>query len=169
MKRKSVFIALLILVLLVADQALKIWVKTHMSLGDDNPMLGQWFSLHFIENDGIAFGMVFWSRPIGKVLLTLFRLVASFFILWALHRMLRSREKQPFGLLLCTALVFAGAVGNVVDCLFYGRIFSLSDYLGPVAVLFPDAGGYAPLCQGRVVDMLQFDLFDVPLGGPMCI
>ena len=165
MKKKSVFIAVLILVLIAADQVLKIWVKTHMSLGEEISVLGQWFSLHYIENEGIAFGMVFWSRPIGKVLLTLFRLVASFFILWALHRMLRSREKQPFGLLLCTAIVFAGAVGNVVDCLIYGRIFSLSDYLGPVAVLFPDAGGYAPLCQGRVVDMLQFDLFDVPLGG----
>ena len=165
MKRRSVVIGLIVAVLLVADQLLKVWVKTHLSLGEQIAVLGNWFSLHYIENEGIAFGMVFWTRPIGKVMLTLFRLVASGALVWVLHRMLRFREKLPFGLLLCTALVFAGAVGNVVDCLFYGRIFSLSDYYGPVAVLFPDAGGYAPLCQGRVVDMLQFDLFDIPLGG----
>ena len=165
LKRKSLVIAVFIILLLVADQVLKIWVKTHMSLGEQVSLLGQWFSLHYIENEGIAFGMVFWTRPIGKVLLTLFRLLASGVILWALHRMIRFKERLPFGLLLCTALVFTGAVGNVVDCLFYGRIFSFSDYYGPVAVLFPDAGGYAPLCQGKVVDMLQFDLFEVPLGG----
>ena len=155
----------MIAVLLIADQLLKVWVKTHLSLGEQIAVLGNWFSLHYIENEGIAFGMVFWTRPIGKVLLTLFRLGASGALIWVLLRMIRFREKLPFGLLLCTALVFAGAVGNVVDCLFYGRIFSLSDYYGPVAVLFPEAGGYAPLCQGRVVDMLQFDLFDIPLGG----
>lgn len=165
MKRRSVVIGIVIAVLLIADQLLKVWVKTHLSLGEQIAVLGNWFSLHYIENEGIAFGMVFWTRPIGKVLLTLFRLVASGALIWVLHRMIRFREKLPFGLLLCTALVFAGAVGNVVDCLFYGRIFSLSDYYGPVAVLFPEAGGYAPLCQGRVVDMLQFDLFDIPLGG----
>jgi len=164
LKKRSVWVAVLIVLLLFADQILKIWVKTHMSLGEQIGVLGRWFSLHYIENEGIAFGMVFWTRPIGKVLLTLFRLFASGFILWALHRMIRFREKLPAGLLFCTALVFAGAVGNVVDCLFYGRIFSYSDYYGPTAVLFPEAGGYAPLCQGKVVDMLQFDLFDIPLG-----
>lgn len=165
MKRRSVFIGLLVVLLLVADQALKVWVKTSMSLGEQIALLGRWFSLHFIENDGIAFGMVFWSRPVGKVLLTLFRLVASGFILWALHRMVRFKEKLPLGLLVCVALIFTGAVGNVLDCLFYGRIFSFSDYYGPVALIFPETGGYAPLCQGKVVDMLQFDLFDIPLGG----
>ena len=158
-------IGLMVALLLIADQLLKIWVKTHLSLGEQIAVLGNWFSLHYIENEGIAFGMVFWTRPIGKVLLTLFRLVASGALVWVLHRMIHFREKLPFGLLLCTALVFTGAVGNVVDCLFYGQIFSFSDYYGPTAVLFPDAGGYAPLCQGKVVDMLQFDLFDIPLGG----
>ncbi|MBO7465640.1 MAG: signal peptidase II, partial [Bacteroidales bacterium] len=89
LKRKSLVIAVFIILLLVADQVLKIWVKTHMSLGEQVSLLGQWFSLHYIENEGIAFGMVFWTRPIGKVLLTLFRLLASGVILWALHRMIR--------------------------------------------------------------------------------
>ncbi|MBO4282492.1 MAG: signal peptidase II [Bacteroidales bacterium] len=164
MKKRSLFVCLLILLLIVADQVLKVWVKTHLSLGEQVAVFGKWFSLHYIENEGIAFGMVFWTRPIGKVLLTLFRLFASGFILWAIHKMLTFREKLPFGFLLCSVLVFAGAVGNVVDCVFYGRVFSYSDYYGPVATLFPEAGGYAPFFQGKVVDMLQFDLFDIPLG-----
>ena len=164
LKKRFFLIGLIVVTLLVADQMLKIWVKTNMSMGEQISVLGQWFSLHYIENEGIAFGMVFWTRPIGKVLLTLFRLFASCFIIWALYRMIRFRQRLPMGLLICTALIYTGAVGNLLDCLFYGRIFSFSDYYGPVAVMFPDAGGYAPLFQGKVVDMLQFDLFDVPLG-----
>lgn len=165
MKKKSFIVGILIVLLLIADQWLKIWVKTSLSLGEQIAVLGRWFSLHYIENDGIAFGMVFWTRPIGKVLLTLFRLAASGVILWAIHRMVRfTKEKLPFGLIVCATLIFAGAIGNVIDCTFYGRIFSFSDYYGPVATLFPDAGGYAPLFQGKVVDMLRFDLFDLPLG-----
>lgn len=164
MKKRSICVYLLILLLIAADQALKVWVKTHLSLGEQIAVLGKWFSLHYIENEGIAFGMVFWSRPIGKVLLTLFRLFASGFILWAIHKMLHHKEKLPFGFILCSMLVFAGALGNVTDCVFYGRLFSYSDYYGPVASMFPEAGGYAPFFQGKVVDMLQFDLFDIPLG-----
>lgn len=163
MKRRSLIVLVLILVLLVLDQWLKISVKTGMSLGEQIPVFGHWFSLHYIENDGIAFGMVFWTRPIGKVLLTLFRLIASVAILWVIHLMLHSKQKLPFGLLFCVTLIFSGAVGNVLDCIFYGRIFSPSEYFGPVSQLF-SGEGYAPWFQGRVVDMLQFDLFDIPLG-----
>ncbi|MBO7624178.1 MAG: signal peptidase II, partial [Bacteroidales bacterium] len=85
MKRRSVVIGIVIAVLLIADQLLKVWVKTHLSLGEQIAVLGNWFSLHYIENEGIAFGMVFWTRPIGKVLLTLFRLVASGALIWVLH------------------------------------------------------------------------------------
>ncbi len=165
MKRRSILVAVFIIVLLFLDQWLKIWVKTSMSLGDQISVFGQWFSLHYIENDGIAFGMVFWTRPIGKVFLTLFRLCASVFVLWVIHKMIHHKTRQPAGLVLCMALIFAGAVGNVIDCVFYGKVFSLSEYYGPIAHLFPANGGYAPLFQGKVVDMLQFDLFDIPLGG----
>lgn len=162
MNKRGLIVSILILLLLVLDQWLKIYVKTNMSLGEQIPLLGNWFSLHFIENDGIAFGMVFWTRPIGKVLLTLFRLLASVGILWVLHLMIHGKQKVSFGLMICIALIFTGAMGNVLDCIFYGRIFSPSEYFGPVAQLF-GGEGYAPWMQGRVVDMLQFDLFDIPL------
>ena len=163
MNKRGLLVSVIILLLLFFDQWLKIYVKCNFSLGEQVSVLGNWFSLHYIENDGIAFGMVFWTRPIGKILLTLFRLVASCGILWIIVLMLRNRENVPFGLLLCTTLIFSGAVGNVIDCIFYGQLFSPSSYYGPAATLF-SGEGYAPLLQGRVVDMLQFDLFDIPLG-----
>lgn len=165
MKRKMLITAILIIVLLVADQSFKIWVKTTMFLGEQIPVLGNWFNLHYIENDGMAFGMVFWTKPVGKIFLTLFRLFASGLILWVIHKMLHFFVDLPYGLVLCMTLIFAGAVGNVIDCIFYGQIFSASEYHGAVSTLFPGGGGYAPLFQGKVVDMLQFDLFDIPLGG----
>ena len=164
MKRRTLVVFLLVVLLLVFDQWLKLFVKTSLSLGEQVSLLGNWFSLHYIENDGIAFGMVFWTRPIGKVILTLFRLFASAGILWIIFRMIRSPQILPFGLIVCTTLIFTGAVGNVIDCIFYGQMFSPSEYYGPVSQMF-SGEGYAPWFQGRVVDMLQFDLFDIPLGG----
>ena len=88
MNKRGLAVSLIIVLLLVLDQWLKIYVKTGMSLGEQIPVLGHWFSLHYIENNGIAFGMVFWTRPIGKVLLTLFRMLAAAGILWVIHRMI---------------------------------------------------------------------------------
>ena len=158
MSKKSIFAVSFILLLLILDQVFKIWVKTTMYLGEEIPILGSWFKLHFIENEGMAFGMVFFGGYWGKLSLTLFRLLASGGIGWILYKMLK--QNVSWGLLICTALVFAGAVGNIVDCLFYGKIFSASHYFGSVATLFPEQS-YAAIFQGKVVDMLQFDLFTI--------
>lgn len=158
MSKKSIFAISFIVLLLILDQVFKIWVKTNMYLGEEIPIFGSWFKLHFIENEGMAFGMVLFGGYWGKLSLTLFRLLASVGIGWIIYKMLKL--SVSWGLLICTALVFAGAVGNIVDCLFYGKIFSASYYFGSVATLFPEQG-YAPFFQGKVVDMLQFDLFTI--------
>jgi signal peptidase II len=156
-KKKSILIVSLITVVLVLDQVFKIWVKTNMYLGEEIQLIGSWFKLHFIENEGMAFGMVFFGGFWGKLILSLFRLIASGCIGWVIYRMLK--KNVSWGLLITTALVFAGAIGNIFDCVFYGRIFSESEI--HLATLFPEGGGYAPILQGRVVDMLQFDLFTI--------
>lgn len=129
---------LLIILILLADQVFKIWIKTHMYLGEEIHISGNWFILHFTENNGIAFGLQF-GGVIGKILLTLFRIVAASFILFFLIRTIK--KEYPNGFNFCLSLIFAGAVGNIIDSIFYGLIFN-----------------YAPLFQGRVVDMLYFPI-----------
>lgn len=158
MNKKSIFAISFILLLLSLDQAFKIWVKTSMCLGEEIPVFGSWFKLHFIENEGMAFGMVFFGGSLGKLFLTLFRLLASVGIGWIIYKIIK--QNASWGLLICASLVFAGAVGNIFDCVFYGKIFSESYFFGPVANLLPEQG-YAAIFQGKVVDMLQFDLFTV--------
>jgi signal peptidase II len=157
--RKSIFTIAFVLLLLVFDQVFKIGVKASMYLGEEIPILGSWFKLHFIENEGMAFGMVFWNGYWGKMLLTSFRLLASAGIGWIIYKMIK--QNVAWGVLICVSLVFTGAVGNIFDCVFYGKIFSASHYFGPVATFFPQQGGYAPIFQGKVVDMLQLDLFTI--------
>jgi signal peptidase II len=130
-----------------------------MYVGQEINVLGTWFKLHFIENEGMAFGMVFFGGFWGKFILSIFRILASAGIGWAIFKMLK--KDLSWGLLITTSLVFTGAVGNIFDCMFYGKIFSNSEYMGAVATLFPEGGGYAPFLQGKVVDMLQFDLFTI--------
>ena len=148
-----------IFVVLLLDQILKIWVKTHMSLYDPVgiPLLGNLFSLKFVENDGMAFG---WLSEGGilKLALSLFRLVAIVALFWVLVRL--SKRDTKFGVLFGIALITAGAIGNIIDSVFYGRIFSESTFT-QVATLFPDGGGYAGWLHGRVVDMLYFPVIDV--------
>jgi signal peptidase II len=127
-----------------------------MYLGQEIQLIGSWFKLYFTENEGMAFGMVFFDGFWGKLILSFFRLIASGCIGWVIYKMLK--KNVSWGLLIATSLVFAGAVGNIFDCVFYGKIFSASN---PLATLFPEGGGYAPVLQGRVVDMLQFDLFTI--------
>ena len=146
-----------ILVVLVLDQVLKVWVKTNMSLGQEIPVLGGWFKLLFIENNGMAFGWM-GGGGILKLALSLFRLVAIVALFWVLVRL--SKRDTKFGVLFGLALITAGAMGNIVDSVFYGRIFSESTYT-QVATLFPDGGGYAGWLHGRVVDMLYFPIIDV--------
>lgn len=142
---------LLIILLLIADQALKIWVKTHMIIGQEIHLFGNWGILHFIENNGMAFGMEMGGKP-GKLILSVFRVVAIFGIGWFLYTLIR--KKAHPGLILAVSAIMAGAIGNIIDSAFYGMIFSES--FNQHAVLFPAGGGYSSFLHGRVVDMFYF-------------
>lgn len=142
----------LIILILVADQFLKIWVKTHFYLGEGYEIT-PWFIIKFIQNNGMAFGMELMS----KLLLTLGRIVAVCLFIWGLWKVLPCR-KLRLGFLISFALIIAGAAGNVFDCVFYGVIFN-NPYPPEVATLFPPDGGYAGWFEGKVVDMLYFPFF----------
>ena len=145
----------LMAIVLIADQWLKIWVKTHMVIGEEINLIGDWCKLNFIENEGMAFGFAFGGSA-GKLLLTLFRLVASVALVWLLLRQLK--KNANYLLLISLSLIIVGAVGNLVDSCFYGVVFSES--YPNVAVMFPQGGGYGTFLHGRVVDMFYFPLFE---------
>lgn len=150
--KKPVFIVLLVLVI---DQALKIWVKTNMMLGEEFSVIGNWFIIHFIENNGMAFGMEL-SGEFGKIILSIFRIVAVIGIAYYLHQL--GKKNAPTGLVVSISLVLAGALGNIIDSAFYGMIFN--DSYPQVASLFPAEGGYATFLHGKVVDMFYFPIID---------
>lgn len=136
--------------IIIIDQVLKIWVKTHFYYGESYHIT-DWFQLVFIENNGMAFG---WE-VLNKIILTAFRVIAS--ILFVYYILKIRKSTVPVGYLICIALITAGTIGNTIDCVSYGQIFN--DPMPPaIASIFPDAGGYAPLFEGRVVDMLYFPL-----------
>lgn len=145
-----------IIALLALDQAVKIWIKTHMMIGDEFSVFGDWFKILFIENNGMAFGMELGDGKTGKIILSLFRIVAVFGIGWYIIKLIK--EKAPLGVLFSFALIFCGAVGNIFDSLFYGLIFNDSHY--NVATFLPAEGGYSSFLHGKVVDMLYFPLFE---------
>ena len=149
--RKSILIVLLIL---VADQTLKILVKTHMTLYQQIPIFGNWGILHFVENNGMAFGMAL-PGSLGKILLSSFRILAVVAIGLYLRRLIR--HKAHTGLIITLSMVMAGAIGNIIDSVFYGVIFSSSSPV-QTATMFPEGGGYASLMQGKVVDMFYFPI-----------
>lgn len=126
-----------------------------MYLGQEFHVLGDWFIIHFTENNGMAFGLEL-GGEIGKIILSVFRILAVIVIGYFVFRL--PKEGAPKGLIICGALVLAGAIGNIIDSVFYGLIFNES--YGQVATLFPAEGGYAPILQGRVVDMLYFPLIE---------
>lgn len=160
MSRRNTTI-LIIVIVLITDQLLKFWVKLNMNYGDSFGILGlSWARIHFIENEGMAFGMQFGGQW-GKILLSVFRLAAAGVLIYVLHALIKNKEKM--GLIISVALIFAGAFGNILDSTFYGLIFSESYYGSGLASLFPEGGGYAPLLMGRVVDMLYFPLIDTTL------
>ncbi len=144
---------LVILGVLFIDQVVKIWIKTHMMIGQEYHILGNWFIIHFTENNGMAFGFEFAGKA-GKYVLSLFRIAAVTFI--ALYIRKIAKRELPIGYVIAVALVFAGAAGNIIDSLFYGIIFNDSYY--QVASFLPEGGGYASFLQGRVVDMLYFPI-----------
>jgi len=168
MKNRGRFLLILGVLLVVIDQVIKVLVKTNMTLGESIPVLGNWFQLVFVENKGMAFGMAF-GGVVGKYLLTLFRLVLFAVLCWWISSLLKRGEnpgqagndvvadRVPTGVLVGLTLITAGAFGNIVDCLCYGLIFSESTYQA-VATL----GSYAPLMQGKVVDMFYFPLWIWP-------
>jgi len=146
---------LLILLILFVDQVLKIWVKTHMEIGQEIHIFGNFGLLHFIENNGMAFGMEMGGRP-GKFILSIFRIIAIFGIGWFLSSLIK--KKANLGLILAVSAILAGAIGNIIDSAFYGIIFSES--FNQPAVLFPPDGGYSSFLHGRVVDMFYFPLIN---------
>lgn len=153
MSKLTKSILIVVLVLLV-DQVLKIRIKTTMTLGQEFSVIGNWFLIHFVENNGMAFGFEF-GGDYGKIFLSLFRVVAVFGIGWYILKLVK--KDLPMGFIACVALIFAGAIGNIIDSAFYGLIFN--DSYGQVSTLFPEGGGYATFLHGRVVDMFYFPLF----------
>lgn len=144
-----------IVVLLILDQVIKVWIKTHMMLGEEFSICGDWFLIHFIENNGMAFGMEL-EGEWGKILLSLFRIFAVCGIGWYLYDI--STKKAPLGLVISIALIFSGAMGNIIDSAFYGLIFNDSYY--QVSTFMPEVGGYSSFLHGKVVDMLYFPLLE---------
>lgn len=129
---------LIIFLVLLADQVLKTWIKTNMFLGQEFKIIGNWFIIHFTENNGMAFGLEF-GGEFGKLALSLFRIAAVAGIGYGLHYLIK--HKYHRGLILNVALIFAGALGNIIDSVLYGVIY-----------------GYASLFHGRVVDMFYFPI-----------
>lgn len=164
MKRNQ--LVLLIAGVLIADQALKIWIKTNHPTGEVLRVFGSsWFRLHFIENPGMAWGWKF-GNEIGKMILTLFRLAAVIAGTWYLGKFIR--EKYSKGFIICAALIYAGAAGNLIDSMFYGMVFdkglhfsvALNDYMGYLGVAEFSNTGYSSFLHGSVVDMLYFPIID---------
>jgi signal peptidase II len=150
------FIVFLILLL---DQVIKIYVKTHFIIGEAGAVhvAGNWFQLFFIENEGMAFGMTIMDNPLGKVLLTVFRLIAVTFGFFWVKKLVKKGYSK--GLLVCAALILAGAAGNLIDSMFYGLIFTESSF-SQLAQFVPPGKGYGAFLHGRVVDMFYFPMID---------
>jgi signal peptidase II len=152
LRNKSI---LLIILILILDQTVKIWIKTHMTIGDEYHILGNWFIIHFTENNGMAFGIEFWGK-FGKLFLSLFRIFAIGAIGYFIYHLIK--QKASTGLVLGISAILAGAVGNLLDSAFYGLIFS--DSMAETARFLPAEGGYATFLHGRVVDMLYFPIIN---------
>lgn len=144
------------LVLVVIDQVIKILVKTNMSIGEHFNVIGNWFQIYFIENEGMAFGMKFGGQT-GKLLLSIFRIVLFGALVYWIRSLLK--KDTPAGVLVGLALITTGALGNIIDCMFYGILFGESTYTS-VAQFLPEGGGYAPFFFGKVVDMFYFPIID---------
>lgn len=152
------------ILLVIIDQVIKILVKTNMCLGEHFSVIGNWFQILFIENEGMAFGMKF-GGAVGKACLSIFRIVLSAVLIWWISKLCKrgsdrdpSRPAVPTGVLVGLTLITAGALGNIFDCLFYGLVFSEST----VMQVAQFGGSYAPFLFGKVVDMFYFPLFTWP-------
>ena len=155
-RRQLILVTLTVLVVLFLDQWLKFYIKTNFSLGQSEMMIGDWFELHFTENPGMAFGLTL-GGVWGKIVLTIFRIVASGIIIYYIKTLINERAHTM--MIVLVSLILAGAIGNIIDSVLYGQIFGESTY-HQVAQFMPASGGYAPVFQGKVVDMLYFPLVD---------
>ncbi len=156
MKAKAALSLGIILLFLIGDQALKLWIKTTMAIGD-SIYITDWFQLYFIENEGMAFGLK-WGGAYGKLFLSLFRIFAVGVIGIFLTQLIR-KKGSSIGLIISMSLIIAGAIGNILDSAFYGLLFSESS-TRDIATFLPEAGGYAKFLHGHVVDMLYFPLYN---------
>ena len=170
---------IIVFMIIIADQALKFFVKTHFCNGDDVRIMGNWFRLHFIENEGMAYGLKLSESVIGKLVLSSFRLVAVIFGFFLLKKLVVKGYNK--GAIICGSLILAGAMGNLIDSLFYGLIFTDSPYScfsgnydtlhsmlqnhnqTAVAHLTAFGQGYGKFLQGKVVDMLYFPVVETTL------
>ncbi len=158
---KARTVTFIILLIIIADQALKLWIKTTYQLNESHQVIGSGFQLYFVENPGMAYGWKFGGNW-GKMALTIFRMLAVIFGTWYLRKIIR--EKQHTGFIFCASLVYAGALGNLIDSSFYGLIFDkgmtvdpvLKDYVGYSGLARFSSDGYASFLHGNVVDMLYF-------------
>ncbi len=155
LKKESWIAIAIIFGVLLIDQVSKIWVKTHMHIGEEFQYLWGKGIIHFTENEGMAFGMTL-GGDWGKLLLSLFRIVAISLLTWYLIKMIKQKN-ATIGFVICWSMIIAGASGNMFDSAFYGLIFNDSYY--QVSSFMPPEGGYAPFLHGRVVDMFYFPLF----------
>ncbi len=179
LKRWQILIGIVLLVLII-DQAVKISVKTNLSYATGFEIMGlDWARIHFVENEGMAFGITFGNKCIGikgddggctgvvltpksaKLILSTFRILMVGFLFYLIRELYHAKE--PLGLIISFCLILAGALGNIIDSAVYGLIFSASPYHGDVAQLFPVGGGYASFLQGKVVDMFYFPIIDTIL------
>jgi signal peptidase II len=160
--KKSLLVFLVVLFILIIDQWLKVHIKTTLSYGGGFDILGlSWAKIHFVENEGMAFGMQF-GGEYGKLILSLFRLIMIGFLIYLVNRIIKAGG--GYSLLVSFSLILAGAIGNMIDSAFYGLIFSESPKYHPfVAELFPEGGGYGTFLHGKVVDMFYFPMIDTYL------
>jgi len=156
---------IIVSIIIIIDQILKIWIKTNMYIGQDFSVFGDWFRIYFIENPGMAFGLE-WGGNTGKMFLSLFRILAVGGFVWYIRQLIK--QKAPQGFIMCVSLILAGAIGNTIDCAFYGLIFDsgttlnagLNTYVGYSGVSQFSTDGYAPFLQGCVVDMFYFPVIN---------
>lgn len=160
MSRKTIIFITIFSILLI-DQVLKIWIKTHLLYGEDFNILGlSWAKIQFVENEGMAFGLSYGGTA-GKYVLSIFRIIMAGFLTYLLIKLLKAEERKS--LIFSFSLIVAGAIGNIIDCVFYGLIFSQSHFHSGIAQFVPFGTGYAPILQGKVVDMLYFPMIDTVL------
>ena len=144
---------IIIFLVLLIDQLIKIYLKTHFFLGQEKAIAGDWFIIHFTENNGMAYGMELGGEN-GKLFLSLFRIIAVTGLFWYLFDL--TKKKMHPGFIAAIALILAGALGNIIDSVFYGKFFTESSF--ELSKFLPNGGGYAGWLHGKVVDMLYFPL-----------